>query len=113
MVIRNTAASRISRAWRRINEWCRTHRHEPVWWQHQKLSQKLRGHFAYYGITGNVCALSRVRYATRRCWQKWLSRRSQTAYLSWARFNQILERYPLPPARVVHSIYKHAANPPN
>ncbi len=28
--------------------------------QHAVLSQKLRGHYAYYGITGNSCSLSRL-----------------------------------------------------
>ena len=34
--------------------------------QHQTLSQKLRGHFAYYGITGNGEALHRFRDAVTR-----------------------------------------------
>jgi hypothetical protein len=50
---RQTAASRFTRALRTITQWCRLHRHEPISRQHQTLSQKLRGHFAYYGITGN------------------------------------------------------------
>ena len=36
-----------------IAQWCRIHRHQPIAEQHRTLSQKLRGHYAYYGITGN------------------------------------------------------------
>jgi RNA-directed DNA polymerase len=35
-------------------------------------------------------------------WRKRLSRRSQKAYLSWAKMTRLLERYPLPTPRIVH-----------
>jgi hypothetical protein len=34
------------------------------------LSRKLRGHDAYYGITGNARALSLLRPLVQRIWQK-------------------------------------------
>ena len=49
----------------REDEWCRLHRHHPIAEQHQTLSQKLRGHFAYYGITGNSITLARFRQIER------------------------------------------------
>ena len=36
-----------------ISQWCRFNRHERLAAQHHTLCQKLRGHNAYYGITGN------------------------------------------------------------
>jgi group II intron reverse transcriptase/maturase len=111
VVKRQTAASRLSRALRSIAQWCRWHRHRPLREQHQTLCQKLRGHFAYYGITGNSSALSRFRLGVVRCWWKWLRRRNRERSLTWDLFNRLLARYPLPPARVVHSVYAHAANP--
>jgi len=111
VVKRKTAASRLSRALRSIAQWCRFHRHQPVGEQQQSLGQKLRGHFAYYGITGNSKALQWFRYEVGRCWRKWLNRRNRERSLDWDRFNRLLERYPLPPARVVHSVYARAASP--
>ena len=108
---RKTASSRLSRALRSIAQWCRANRHLPVGEQQQTLTQKLRGHFAYYGITGNFRALSWFRFEVVRCWRKWLSRRNRERRLDWNMFNRLLERYPLPPARVVHSVYCRAANP--
>jgi hypothetical protein len=105
VVQRKTARNRFSRAVRQIRDWCRQHRHLPVAVQQQTLSRKLRGHDAYYGITGNGRALARFRHEVRRQWRKWLNRRSQAARLSWAAFARLVQRYPLPPARVVHSIY--------
>ncbi len=50
VVKRKTASNRFSRAVRSIDEWCRRNRHQPIGAQQQKLSQKIRGHCAYYGI---------------------------------------------------------------
>ncbi|MBK5931582.1 hypothetical protein CCR82_13905 [Halochromatium salexigens] len=69
------------------------------------MSRKLKGHDAYYGITGNAKALSRLRFEVQRRWHKWLNRRSRATRLNWSAFNWLLKRYPLPPARLVHSIY--------
>lgn len=60
-VKRKTASDRLSRALKRINTWCRENRHAQVGWQHQKLAQKLRGHYGYYGVTTNSRCLAQVK----------------------------------------------------
>jgi group II intron reverse transcriptase/maturase len=110
VVKRKTAGSRLSRALKAVRTWLRSHRHMKVAEQHRMLSRKLQGHYAYYGITGNARALGSFLRQVEREWRKWLSRRSQRAALPWERFSQILSRYRLPPIRVVHSIYRNAAN---
>ncbi len=55
-----------------IAQWCRANRHLPISEQHAKLSQKVRGHYAYYGITGNARALGWFLMAVSRAWRKWL-----------------------------------------
>ena len=77
VVKRRTAPSRLRRALTTIAQWCRLNRHRPIPEQHQTLGQKLRGHFAYYGITGNSEALRRFRDAVTRTWRNWLSRRTR------------------------------------
>ena len=99
-----TAADRFSRALRCIAEWCRKHRHDKVREQWRALCLKLKGHFGYYGITGNSAALADFRYRVKRVWQKWLSRRSQTAHVAWDRFALLEQRYPLPPARLARPL---------
>jgi hypothetical protein len=111
VVKRKTARSRLARAIRKIAEWCRRRRHRPIGEQQRTLCQKLRGHFAYYGLTGNACALTQFRTAVVRCWRKWLNRRNRERTLDWDVFNRLLERYPLPAVRVVHSVYGHVAKP--
>jgi len=111
VVKRKTAPKRFTRAVKTIAQWCRAHRHEPIAEQHRTLGRKLRGHCAYYGITGNAPALARFRHAIMRVWHGWLNRRSQRKAMSWERLQQFLQRYPFPPAVVVHSIFRHAASP--
>jgi hypothetical protein len=67
-----------------------------VWEQHQALWQKLRGHFAYYGLIGNLLSLQRFRYEVLRAWHKWLSRRRRKGTFTWARLNALLRVMPLP-----------------
>ena len=105
VVQRKTAKSRLSRALRRVGQWCRRNRHLPVVEQQQALNRKLRGHYAYYGITGNAKALSRFRFEVQRRWRKWLNRRSHATRLNWEAFKRLCIRYPLLPTRVVHSVY--------
>lgn len=104
VVKRKTAHSRLRRAIGAVTDWCRTHRHKPIAEQHRTLCQKLLGHYAYYGITGNCEALSAFREFVTRAWHKWLSRRKRGHPIPWAIFGRLLERYPLPRPRVMHQI---------
>jgi RNA-directed DNA polymerase len=100
-----TASDRFSRAVRSIDSWCRAHRHWSLSEQQQKLNEKLRGHYAYYGVTGNGAALSRFRRETERRWQKWLCRRNRLRSLNWRAYRRFIQRYPLAPVRTSRSIY--------
>jgi RNA-directed DNA polymerase len=106
IVKRRTSPSRLQRALRKIADWCRFYRHKPIREQQQTLWQKLRGHFGYFGITGNGEALRGFRDGVIRLWRKWLSRRKRGDPFSWERFSLLLKSYPLPAAVVVHSVYR-------
>src|SRR6202522_476929 len=69
VVKRKTSKSRYRRGLQELSRWCRFNRHQEITTQHQKLSQKLKGHFAYYGITGNSSALGRFRSAATEIWR--------------------------------------------
>ena len=111
IVTRKTASSRFTRAVQNIAQWCRLNRHRPISEQQQKLNQKIRGHCAYYGLTRNGRSLERFRHEVRRCWWKWLNRRNRKRTMTWEVFERLTQRYPLAPARVVHSVYAHAEKP--
>jgi RNA-directed DNA polymerase len=109
VVKRKTSSSRFRRGVAAISQWCRKNRHEPLTCQHQTLRQKLQGHFAYYGITGNSRSLGDFRTAILECWRRWLSRRRRGHPLSYAQMTRLLVHYPLPPAIAIHSVYRRAA----
>lgn len=102
VVRRRTAKDRLRRALTNVNQWCRANRHRPIAEQHRTLAVKLRGHFGYFGITGNSRAVSSFAFRAVRTWRKWLDRRSQKARMTWARFGRLMQRYPLPLARLTH-----------
>jgi len=102
VVRQTTAKNRLARALVAVKDWCQTNRHRPVRVQHAQLSAKLRGHYAYYGITGNIRQVHRYRQQVTKIWRKWLERRTRSKRLTWARFNAFLARHPLPRARIIH-----------
>jgi len=65
VVRQTTAKSRLARSLAAITEWCRNNRHRPVSEQWIRLSAVLRGHYAYYGITGNFWRLKGVSRPSR------------------------------------------------
>jgi len=102
VVQRRTARSRFSRALKRVREWCRLYRHEPVGRQRAALAQKLRGHYGYYGIGWNTVGIRRFYREVVRVWRKWLDRRSQRARMNWDKMNRLLKRHPLPVPCIMH-----------
>jgi RNA-directed DNA polymerase len=111
VVRRKTAGSRFGRSLRRVAQWCRLHRHLPLADQQAALNRQLRGHYAYFGITGNSAALSRFKREIERAWRKWLARRSHKTASAWDHFKRVLVHYPLLTPRIVHSVYAPAAKP--
>ncbi len=101
---RKTAKDRFRRAVHRIELWCRTARHADWQWQHWMLGLKLKGHYAYYGITGNIRQLNRFSEEVRRRWRYWLSRRTRgNSGMTWSHFDALIQAFPLPPPRIVRS----------
>jgi RNA-directed DNA polymerase len=111
IVKRRTAKDRLRRALKRVAEWCREHLHDKVRQQHQALGRKLRGHYGYFGITGNYESIARFFHEVKTVWRRWLDRRSQRGSMPWERFNRWLKRDPLPPPRIARPYLPRAASP--
>jgi hypothetical protein len=95
---KKTAADRFRRALKRIAEWCRLYRYEPVREQWAELKLKLSGHFGYLAITGNTRVLRNFRHHVVSVWRKWLSCRAGVD--NRGREFRLLARYPLPQPRI-------------
>lgn len=105
VVKRKTAKDRVARTVRTIGQWCRKHRHDPMTEQHCKLNRKLVGHYAYFGITGNMRTLNRVYEQISNLWCKWLRRRTRgNRGMTWEKFQVLTSTcFRLAKPRIVHS----------
>ena len=106
VVMRKTAKSRLARAISRIGEWCEKHRRLPIREQHKALCAKVRGHNAYFGITGNYRSLGLFVRGVAGRWRFWLNRRGNDVSFTFEKLDKLLEWLPLPRPSVVQSVYK-------
>jgi len=103
IVKRKTEPKRLRRTLKRIRDWCRENRHRPVREQHKTLNVRLRGHYNYFGVTGNYRALQAVLRWAERQWFMWLNRRGSKPR-SWQLFRDtVLVTFPLPRPGILHS----------
>jgi RNA-directed DNA polymerase len=102
IVIRKTQRKRIIRKLKELRLDMRKRMHIPVADQWQWLSAVLRGHYAYYGLTGNYRAIKRFLQEVEAIWQRALARRSQKARMFMPRFLKLLRRLPLPQPAIVN-----------
>jgi RNA-directed DNA polymerase len=91
-----TEKSRLRRSLLSLQELMRRIRHYRIRDQVSEINAVLRGHYAYYGVAGNIRALFKVYGVVQRYWLRMLRSRSRAAgRLTWATFNQIKQRTPL------------------
>jgi len=106
IVGRKTGGRKFLAKCKEMNNWLkriRNCRKAKQWWP--VLEAKLRGHYQYYGVSGNMRSLNRFYILTVRMVYKWLNRRSQRKSFNWRSFLKYLERYPLPRPKIVHNLY--------
>ena len=94
-----TAKIRIFKDWLRANRILTTRE------LMGKVAMKLRGHFAYYGVTDNSQGISRFAYEVRCLLFKWLNRRGKRGCMSWDKFNLLLKKFPLPQPRITVNLF--------
>jgi len=103
---RKTRRKRFSLSLKKMNGWLKAIRNRVktrVWWK--MVSAKLRGHFEYYGISGNYTAIRDFYQLALRLIFKWINRRSQKKSMNWKQFISYLKYYPLPLPKIKHNIY--------
>ena len=100
---RRTSRKKLRGAVERFTEWIKAERHSPLGELMKTLTAKYTGHGNYYGIIGNSQSLNRYCYETSRTLFKWLNRRSQRRSYTWPAFNRLLQRFKVPPPRVVET----------
>ncbi|MEW6749669.1 MAG: hypothetical protein AB1505_01660 [Candidatus Latescibacterota bacterium] len=106
---RKTASDRFGWALRKVRQWCRQHRHDPLAEQQRALQHKLQGHDQYCGITGNSSRVSAFHDGVARVLRQWLKWRVGKR-LTWEQYGRLRARDRLPGPRMVHSV-RRVANP--
>lgn len=105
-VKRKTSRKKFRAKIAQIKEWIKANRNLPIWEIVNKLREKLRGYYQYYGVTDNGSMLSSFQYAVNRLIFKWLNRRSQRKSFSWEKFNLFLKKCKLPGPKIYVNIYQ-------
>lgn len=95
MVGRKTEKTRFKRSVDKLYSLMREIRHFPIKEQVEKINQVLRGHYAYYGLGGNIKSLLRIRQLTEKYWHRMLSSRSRKGYVTWEKLRKLKSLYPL------------------
>ena len=66
----------------------------------RRVNQKLRGHWNYYGVSGNGKMLNNFRYEVLKILFKWLNRRSQRKSCNWEGFKEKVKYFNVPYPRI-------------
>ena len=102
---RKTAAKKQRIKLKEMNLWIKENRTLRVRDLIVALNRKLRGHFQYFGVTGNINSIADFLFYTQRMLFKWLNRRSQKRSYSWDGFNELLKVFPLARPRISVKLY--------
>lgn len=102
---RITSRNKFTAKIRMVKDWLRANRTLPTRELMGKVVAKLRGHFAYYGVTDNSRGISRFAYEVRCLLFKWLNRRGKRGCMSWDKFNRFLKKFPIPQPRITVNLF--------
>lgn len=98
---RSTARKKFRVKLAAYKQWLKTNRtrmnNRELW---EKTHAKLRGHYAYYGVTDNYRGLKRFGYEVKRILFKWLNRQGGRRRMNWDTFNLMEKRLPFPKPRI-------------
>lgn len=103
---RRTRKKKLNAKLVEMNDWLKNTRNTRKigeWWK--MLEAKLRGHYQYYGVSGNFASINKFYIETCRLVFKWINRRSQKRSMNLKEFDSYLQRYPLPKPQIKHNFY--------
>lgn len=110
-VMQRTARKKLQGACRRIKDWIKENRHLKGIYFIKALNKRLRGHYNYYSVVGNLRSLWRYYGWAVQCAFKWLNRRGgKRKSFTWKVFIAAIERLglakPKPPqAAAQHRVF--------
>ena len=98
---RKTISKRLTAKLVAYKEWLRANRTLPTQQILKTTAAKLRGHYAYYGVTDNGRRIGCFTHLVRQTLYKWLNRRGKRGCYTWEKFLKLLKLFPLPTPRIM------------
>jgi group II intron reverse transcriptase/maturase len=92
---RRTSRKKFRKSLKNFKQWCKENRGLQIKEIIEKLNQKLRGYYEYYGMIGNSSSLRKFFNTLEIMLKKWLNRRSQRRSYTWEGFSEMIKQYPL------------------
>ena len=102
---RITSRKKFAAKIRMFKDWLKANRTQPTSDLMEDVVSKLRGHYAYYGVTDNSRGIRRFDHEIRRILYKWLNRRGRRGCMNWEKFDLFLKKYPLPAPRIKVNLF--------
>jgi hypothetical protein len=105
---RKTEKSRLRRSMNNLKTRIREAMHCKVVLQIERINRTLRGHYNYYGMSGNFQSLAKVYYLAVLYLKETLSRRSNKGNVTWELFNKIMKKHPIlrPSIKIPYTEFK-------
>jgi hypothetical protein len=100
-----TSKKRVKRSQQAMHKYLKKNRSVPLKQMWEMVAMKLRGHYQYYGVSGNFEAINIFHKKTRQMAFKWLNKRSQKRSFNWEQFENFMMRYPLPQPKLYYAFY--------
>ncbi len=89
-LFRRTARKKLQETKRNYTDFIKRNRHMKTPLLIDKLTQKLRGHYNYFGVLGNMGDLQQVYHHVIDLLYKWLSRRSGRKSVTWVQLKRVI-----------------------
>ncbi|HED36942.1 MAG TPA: maturase [Ignavibacteria bacterium] len=102
---RKTISKRFTAKLKAYKQWLRSNRTLTTGQIMQTTANKLKGHFGYYGVSGNSRSIQSFAYEVERILFKWLGRRGKRGSLTIEKFELLLQRFPLPTPHIMVNLW--------
>jgi RNA-directed DNA polymerase len=93
IIKKKTAKKKFKQRLSEFTEWIKKHRNKRITWIFERLNMKLRGHYNYYGVIGNMKRLLDYFNGAIRLLFKWLNRRSQRRSYNFKGFRELCKHF--------------------
>jgi len=104
-VMHRTSKKKLTSKYQIVKDWLRQNMHEKLSDTIKALNRKMRGHYAYYGISGNFTGIRDFYQYVKIALFKVSNRRSQRNSLTWDKYERLLEKFPILKPRLYVNIW--------